>query len=163
MMMSSDTSWPASITFFAATPRGVPAFTAARSMSPVEICGMANFSRRNLACVPLPAPGGPSRIKFIKAGSGSCKHSTHDLQVLRGVDAGRNLSFAHGHRDPVAVPEDPELFQRLGFFQRAFLQRREFRMKPRPVGVEAGVAVAGRARLSGVGNPRARKIQRVPL
>jgi hypothetical protein len=31
---------PASITFLAATPSGVPALTAARSMSPVEICGM---------------------------------------------------------------------------------------------------------------------------
>ena len=40
MMMSSETSAPLSITFFAARPSGVPAFTAARSMSPVEICGM---------------------------------------------------------------------------------------------------------------------------
>jgi hypothetical protein len=40
MMMSSDTSAPVSIIFFARMPSGVPAFTAARSMSPVEICGM---------------------------------------------------------------------------------------------------------------------------
>ena len=59
MMMSSETSWPASITFFAARPSGVPALTAARSMSPVEICGMPNFSLMKFACVPLPAPGGP--------------------------------------------------------------------------------------------------------
>ncbi len=39
-MMSSLTSAPASITFFAAMPSGVPALTAARSMSPVETCGM---------------------------------------------------------------------------------------------------------------------------
>ena len=44
MMMSSETSAPLSITFFAARPSGVPAFTAARSMSPVEICGMPNAS-----------------------------------------------------------------------------------------------------------------------
>ena len=40
MMMSSDTSAPESITFLAARPSGVPAFTAARSMSPVDTCGM---------------------------------------------------------------------------------------------------------------------------
>jgi len=39
-MTSSDTSWPASMIFLAASPSGVPALTAARSMSPVEICGM---------------------------------------------------------------------------------------------------------------------------
>ena len=41
-MMSSDTSCPVSITFFAAMPGAVPALIAARSMSPVEICGMPN-------------------------------------------------------------------------------------------------------------------------
>ncbi len=61
-MMSSDTRPPVSITCFAASPSGVPAFTAARSMSPVEICGMPNASLMNVAWVPLPAPGGPSRI-----------------------------------------------------------------------------------------------------
>jgi hypothetical protein len=39
-MISSLTREPESITFFASRPRGVPALTAARSMSPVEICGM---------------------------------------------------------------------------------------------------------------------------
>ena len=39
-MMSSLTSAPESITFFAARPSGVPALTAARSMSPVDTCGM---------------------------------------------------------------------------------------------------------------------------
>ncbi|MNY68068.1 hypothetical protein D3C86_2057740 [compost metagenome] len=68
-MMSSDTSPPASITFLASMPSGVPAFTAARSMSPVEICGMPNFSQMNLACVPLPAPGAPNRIKRIYGSS----------------------------------------------------------------------------------------------
>ncbi len=43
-MISSDTSLPSSMTFFAASPNGVPAATAARNMSPVEICGMRNFS-----------------------------------------------------------------------------------------------------------------------
>ena len=69
--MSSETRPPLSITFFAASPSGVPAFTAARSMSPVEICGMPNASVMKAACVPLPAPGGPSRIsRMIVALSG---------------------------------------------------------------------------------------------
>src|SRR5213083_78497 len=65
MMMSSETSCPESMTFFAARPMGVPAFTAARSMSPVEICGILNRSLMKFACVPLPAPGGPRRISLI--------------------------------------------------------------------------------------------------
>ena len=64
-MMSSDTSAPVSITFLAATPSGVPAAIAARSMSPVEICGILYRSLMNAACVPLPAPGGPSSISRI--------------------------------------------------------------------------------------------------
>src|SRR6266852_5847111 len=67
MMMSSETSCPASMTFFAARPSGVPAFTAARNMSPVEICGMRKCSLMKLAWVPLPAPGGPRRISLTKA------------------------------------------------------------------------------------------------
>ena len=45
-----------SITFFAARPISLPALTAARSMSPVEICGMPYFLQMKVAWVPLPAP-----------------------------------------------------------------------------------------------------------
>jgi hypothetical protein len=65
MMMSSLTRPPASITFLASTPSGVPALTAARSMSPVEICGMPYFWQMKAAWVPLPAPGAPNRINRI--------------------------------------------------------------------------------------------------
>ena len=41
--ISSETSAPDSITAFALRPIGVPAATAARSMSPVESCGMPYF------------------------------------------------------------------------------------------------------------------------
>src|SRR5690606_20417022 len=54
---------PASITVFAASPAGVPAATAARRRSPVESCTRPNLSSSMRACVPLPAPGGPSRIR----------------------------------------------------------------------------------------------------
>jgi hypothetical protein len=65
MTMSSETRSPLSISFLAATPSGVPALTAARSMSPVDIWGIANFCVMNVACVPFPAPGPPSKIRRI--------------------------------------------------------------------------------------------------
>ena len=42
-MISSLTRTPESMTFFTASPIPVPAFIAARSMSPVETCGIPNF------------------------------------------------------------------------------------------------------------------------
>ena len=50
---------------FAFCPSGVPAFTAARSMSPVEMCGVPNSSTSLAACVPLPAPGAPNNTIFM--------------------------------------------------------------------------------------------------
>jgi hypothetical protein len=46
----------------ASRPIFVPADTAARSMSPVEICGTPSATESRLACVPFPAPGGPNMI-----------------------------------------------------------------------------------------------------
>src|SRR5690606_16420329 len=63
--ISSETSSPASMIALALSPTGVCAATAARSMSPVESWRMPCFSTSRAAWVPLPAPGGPSRIRFI--------------------------------------------------------------------------------------------------
>lgn len=46
-------------------PTGVPFFTAARRMLPVEMVGMPNFRLMISAWVPLPAPGAPNRMIFI--------------------------------------------------------------------------------------------------
>ena len=46
-----------------AAERG-PAWTASRSIAPVEMCGMFHLLRSWRACVPLPAPGGPSITKL---------------------------------------------------------------------------------------------------
>src|SRR3990172_6356108 len=62
MTTSSGTSPPASMYALACLPSAVPFFTASRSMSPVEICGMANAWVSFLAWVPFPAPGGPRRM-----------------------------------------------------------------------------------------------------
>jgi len=56
----SGTSWPRSMNRRAASPSAVPLCCASRSMSPVDICGTLNASCSKRACVPLPAPGGPS-------------------------------------------------------------------------------------------------------
>ena len=63
--ISSETRSPASITALARMPIGVPAVTAARSMSPVDNCGMPNRWRSRSDCVPLPAPGGPRNTILI--------------------------------------------------------------------------------------------------
>ena len=52
-----------------ARPISVPAATAARSMSPVESWMSPCLVAISLACVPLPAPGGPSSIRFVIASS----------------------------------------------------------------------------------------------
>mmetsp|Transcript_5933 Transcript_5933/g.25231 ORF Transcript_5933/g.25231 Transcript_5933/m.25231 type:complete len:204 (+) Transcript_5933:183-794(+) len=65
--MSSVTSAPASIAALACLPTGVPAATAARSMSPVDSCGVPSLASILGACVPLPAPGGPNKIMILRA------------------------------------------------------------------------------------------------
>jgi len=45
----------------------VPASAAARSISPVESCTRPCLATSRCACVPLPAPGGPSSINLIYA------------------------------------------------------------------------------------------------
>ena len=66
---SSGTSSPLSMIALALRPISVPACTAARSMSPVDSWISPRLAAISLACVPLPAPGGPSRIRFIIAAS----------------------------------------------------------------------------------------------
>src|SRR5690606_32061130 len=65
MVISSGTSWPASMYAFARTPSGVAAATFARKMSPVEIFGTDRWAAMNSAWVPLPAPGGPTSTSLI--------------------------------------------------------------------------------------------------
>src|SRR3989441_13282173 len=103
MMMSSETSCPASMTFFAARPSGVPAFTAARNMSPVEICGMRKRSLMKLAWVPLPAPGGPKRISLIVV------PRDRGEEPIRRDDL--TVCDPRGQTAPARVP-DPRAYQR---------------------------------------------------
>src|ERR1700676_2288616 len=86
-------------------PRVLPEATAARSMSPVARCTRPCVCSSRFACVPLPAPGGPSRIKFI--GSGSSRKSSPAApqlcpfdQPLVLVGEQVRVNLRHGiHRD----------------------------------------------------------------
>ena len=69
MTTSSGTSSPLAMIALTRLPISVPALTAARSMSPVESWMSPCLAAISLACVPLPAPGGPSSIRFVIASS----------------------------------------------------------------------------------------------
>src|SRR5436190_13372471 len=73
---SSGTSWPLSMNSFARAPRGVYDWIAARSMSPVAMCGILKTPERRTACVPLPAPGGPNSRRFSLNFAGRCSGSS---------------------------------------------------------------------------------------
>ena len=62
MIKSSDTKPPDFMMPSAFLPNSVPSLIAARSISPVEICGISYSFDMNCAWVPLPAPGGPNKI-----------------------------------------------------------------------------------------------------
>src|SRR4249919_2824754 len=97
IMMSSPTRPPSSITFLAIRPRSVPSRTAARSMSPVEMCGTTKWRDRRTHCVPLPAPCRPSRMsrapgimplttRLSKDGAGSLQEALVVAQHQLAVD-----------------------------------------------------------------------------
>src|SRR5215475_7719195 len=65
IVTSSGTSWPESMYRLASFPSGVPCWTLARKMSPVEIFGTDRCEAMNSACVPLPAPGGPTSTSLM--------------------------------------------------------------------------------------------------
>src|SRR5712664_784836 len=158
MMMSSETSCPASMTFFAARPSGVPAFTAARNMSPVEICGMRKRSLMKLAWVPLPAPGGPKRISLIVVPGIAAKHLSdemtlpfvtravkqrpHALQVLGRINAQKRSILSHGHGDGIAVPKRAQLLEPLELLKRRAFEPRIDTQEIGAVGINADVPVA---------------------
>ena len=60
----SGTSSPASMYFLASRPIWVWFLTAERRMSPVEMWGIPYSATMRPAWVPLPAPGGPSRMRL---------------------------------------------------------------------------------------------------
>src|SRR3977135_1746303 len=100
---SSGTSSPRSMIAFDFFPSSVPAAIAARSMSPVDNWGSRQSACRIFACVPLPAPGGPNRIRFIarlfRPGAFESRLLDKPL-ILLGDEMTLNLrDRIHGHAD----------------------------------------------------------------
>src|SRR3954447_13738479 len=90
-VISSGTRSPASMYFFACRPSSVPWLTLARKMCPVEILGTPRCAEMNWACVPFPAPGGPTRTSLITASplaEEALVVAQHQLalDLLRGVE-----------------------------------------------------------------------------
>src|SRR3954467_7855355 len=91
IVISSGTRSPASMNFFACCPSSVPWLTLARKMSPVEILGIPRCAEMNWACVPFPAPGGPTRTSLISGSplpEEALVVTQHQLalDLLRGVE-----------------------------------------------------------------------------
>ncbi len=77
IVTSSGTRSPRSMNALACLPSSVPVLTLNLKMSPVEILGIARCEAMNWACVPLPAPGGPTRTTRTTAGNPhSCAAAT---------------------------------------------------------------------------------------
>src|SRR5436305_15327548 len=64
------------------TPSSLPAATASRSISPVEMAQTPRRRHNTSACVPLPAPGGPSRITRAGLWAGASTPSPTDPASL---------------------------------------------------------------------------------
>ena len=95
---SSLTRPPDSITLLACTPTSVPAATAARSMSPVESCGMESVSTILGACEPLPAPGGPNRIITVLPSAAAASRHTSDVRRAMPPRSGRSSAVSEPRR-----------------------------------------------------------------
>src|SRR5262252_6325312 len=86
---------------FALAPSGVYDWMAARSMSPVAMCGILKTAESRTACVPLPAPGGPNSRRFslnlASDGAGAAGATATDARSARSgeplVIAGDEVGF----------------------------------------------------------------------
>src|SRR5689334_6543298 len=70
-------------------PSSVPRALWSRNMSPVEMCGMRSSDASIFACVPLPAPGGPRRMRItscLQRGAGP-RSRVHGLADAAAADA----------------------------------------------------------------------------
>src|SRR5207244_2429100 len=100
IITSSFTSSPRSMVAFARRPMSVPAVTASRRISPVEIFGIPRVRANRSACVPLPAPGGPSinKCKDTLGSSAADPRFLHEAVVMPHVQL--RLDLLHRvHRD----------------------------------------------------------------
>src|SRR5579864_8079787 len=86
---SSGTNSPRSMMALARKPSGVPRLACSRNISPVEIWGTPYSWAICLACVPLPAPGGPKKITARPSPFAASRASTG----ASGISPAPQLSF----------------------------------------------------------------------
>src|SRR5215218_4431196 len=104
-MVSSSTRSPAAMMPATLRPSSLPALTASRSMSPVEIAGTPRRPDRAPAWVPFPELGGPSRTTRRRPGSGSATPATdpaplHEALVVAHHELALDLlDGVHRHAD----------------------------------------------------------------
>ena len=129
---------PCSMYWRASTPSGVPSRTAARNRSPVATIGMRPAARRGSgACVPLPAPGAPSRTTTFMSTSGAPRASFDEAFVV----AHHQLRL--------------ELLHRLDHHRHHDQQRRAAQGEAPDCGWnESDESAAARRRCPGTGRPR---------
>src|SRR5688572_477898 len=110
---SSGNSLPAFMISSARRPISVPALTASRSMSPVETWTMPRSWTSRPAWVPLPAPGGPSRMMFIAIPAPRSPSAPEPALQLRLLDQvailmGDQVALDLGHRVHGHVDHDQQ-------------------------------------------------------
>src|ERR1035438_983999 len=140
-----------------------------------------------VACVPLPAPGAPSRMSLMvgrsslqagetsiigegafvpcRARSGKTRtvvggeQSACPLEVFRRVDAEARLTLADVHGDAFAVPENAQLLEPLDGLERARRKERKAPQEPGAIRVQADMAQRRRGGFSkaAVARPRDRR------
>ena len=101
MTISSETSAPESMIAATRLPSSEPEARAARSMSPVESWTMPRSATSRLAWVPLPAAGGPNRIRFTSV---PFTARSFDLLIRPSYWCAEQVRLdlrhrVHGHRD----------------------------------------------------------------
>src|SRR5580658_2412766 len=115
MTVASGTSAPAAIRS-TSSAGSLPAALAARSMSPVEICGIFHWAQTRFACVPLPEAGGPTnttRIASVLSDSNARRTSTAARKPLVVARDEMRLDLvdrveSHSHHDHDRRPTPPE-------------------------------------------------------
>src|SRR4051812_32396773 len=168
MMTSSGTSSPRSMYAFASLPRSVWSLTAWRSMSPVAMYASGKSSCRRSACVPFPAPGGPSRMRFSSAMAGRAPYLFQEALVVAHHQLGLELFHRvqrHADDDEQRGPAEEEVRARLvDEDRRQGGDRGEVeRPREREAGEDAVEELGGRAPRSHAGDEPAVLLQVVGL
>ena len=110
----SETSSPRSMIGLAFAPSGVPLAICSRSMSPVERCGTENLAASFFACVPFPAPGGPSKITArLSSSGGRFSGTTGVMLAAMFYRTGRATRKAFQSKSFVVAHYQPLRFQLL--------------------------------------------------